>query len=663
MSWIHSKTAYCGFAVLLSVLTLPVGSAAQIPIAAEEGHLNSSPNGRGGRFFTHPDGHLMYMSAWEIFHSQDGGLTWGEPVPMSVTDRPARTSLRDAVRLQSGKLGVLGLMEQDPGENNFVVNELYWWTSADEGLTWNARIRINPGGQLGVPYSGGALFQTSEGRLVLPVRSFALAHDGIREAVDPVATIGENTYGLTRHALVPEMETTFCYLSDDEGTTWFRSEREVFVWKDDGAGGMWPFDEPVAVELRNRDLLMFGRTTLGRIYQTISKDGGLRWSSPEPTQLASSYSPSQLVRLPQTGDLLCVWNQVSPAEIRQGFWRGRLSCAISKTDGATWENFQVIDVQGLDPMAQVLPGTPEMVRQDPNIGRLPTYYGYVHYPAIGFHGDNVIIRYKRRVYHPRRKNSDRMVILPVNWFYPQSEPTEAVAQKIDCEGEYRLHLQGVDRAPSGNFYWSFTDKLVKTDAGGRALASTEVDNHHGDLTYFRGKVYVAVNFGAFNEIGTKADSWVFAYHAKDLSLAEIHYIPQVIYGAGGLATDGKKFLVVGGLPEKLEHNVIYEYDMNFQFVKQHKIGGGYTKMGIQTASYANGFWFLGCYGEPRQTLVLDSELNLVTKANFDCAYGITTAENDKLWVARDRTNPQNKHEGWIQNAHFKLDSGLKLLHE
>ena len=53
----------------------------------------------------------------------------------------------------------------------------------------------------------------------------------------------------------------------------------------------------------------------------FSGDGGNTWSYVEPTHVASSYSPAMLRRIPTTGDLLCIWNNVGADEIRNGFRR------------------------------------------------------------------------------------------------------------------------------------------------------------------------------------------------------------------------------------------------------------------------------------------------------------------------------------------------------
>lgn len=49
-----------------------------------------------------------------------------------------------------------------------------------------------------------------------------------------------------------------------------------------------------------------------------------------------------------------------------------------------------------------------------------------------------------------------------------------------------------------------------------------------------------------------------------------------------------RFLVVGGLPEGVNENYVYEYDRNFKFVKKQALASGHTHLGIQTAAFADG---------------------------------------------------------------------------
>ena len=78
-----------------------------------------------------------------------------------------------------------------------------------------------------------------------------------------------------------------------------------------------------------------------------------------------------------------------------------------------------------------------------------------------------------------------------------------------------------------------------------------------------------------------------------LKLLAKHKVPQVKHGAGGIAERKGRFMVVGGLPEGVPENYVYEYDKNFKF-KRHVIKSGWTRLGIQAATFAQG-WF-ACYG-------------------------------------------------------------------
>ncbi|WP_277558760.1 hypothetical protein [Ereboglobus sp. PH5-10] len=188
---------------------------------------------------------------------------------------------------------------------------------------------------------------------------------------------------------------------------------------------------------------------------------------------------------------------------------------------------------------------------------------------------------------------------------------------VTCEGVYPGHLQGITTNGADAIYWSFTTALVKTTPAGKVLKKINVINHHGDLTFANGKVYVAVNDyvsekpGQFNHPNPNnpARQWVYEYDA-DLNFLARHSVPQVIHGAGGVAHHKGHFWVVGGLPgpwaggfdpEKYNKNHLYEYDVAFRFVKAHELATGNTDMGIQTVEFGGGRWWFGTYeGSPRR---------------------------------------------------------------
>ena len=91
-----------------------------------------------------------------------------------------------------------------------------------------------------------------------------------------------------------------------------------------------------------------------------------------------------------------------------------------------------------------------------------------------------------------------------------------------------MHQQGMDCDRNGAnaaMFFSTTNHIIKTDLDGNVLALASVQYHHGDLTYYDGKVYVAAEFGSMNTLGDFDDTWVYVYDAKDLSLVAKHPVP------------------------------------------------------------------------------------------------------------------------------------------
>ena len=221
---------------------------------------------------------------------------------------------------------------------------------------------------------------------------------------------------------------------------------------------------------------------------------------------------------------------------------------------------------------------------------------------------------------------------------------------VRCEGDYPGHLQGVCTNNRDAIYWSFTTVLVKTDADGRVLKKIDVVNHHGDLCFHDGKLYVAVNLGLFNRPAGRADSWVYVYDAGTLDELARHKTPEVVHGAGGIAVRDGRFYVVGGLPPGVEENYVYEYDSSFDFKKRHVLTSGYTRLGIQTAAFVDGYFWFGCYGNPRVLLKADKSLKLVGRWELDASLGIVSAGDGKLLVAHGGRQADKRNTGQLELA-------------
>ena len=206
-----------------------------------------------------------------------------------------------------------------------------------------------------------------------------------------------------------------------------------------------------------------------------------------------------------------------------------------------------------------------------------------------------------------------------------------VTEDINCPGSYDGHQQGMATDGKNAIFWSHTTQLAKTDMHGNLLKVIDVPSHHGDMDYYDQKVYVAVNLGGFNGNG-QSDSWVYVYDAKDLSFISKHPVPELVFGAGGIAIHNGRFIVVGGLPTDYQENYVYEYDSNFNFKKRHTIKSGHTAVGIQTAAWFKGYWWFGCYGMPDNPGLLktDDSFNLVATYDLNFSFGIIGINGDKF---------------------------------
>ena len=369
---------------------------------------------------------LMIWSGLTISYSDDRGRTWSANEPLQtcgerIIGTGAPTCL---VRLQSGKLGLLYGRFSGTAGGTLAGYALCFRTSDNEGESWSKEIAINLPGETASNYHD-VLFQLRSGRLVLPTRFCPPCTFPELKDAGAYGTFQGKRFKTEGHAHGPEIDTSQVYFSDDEGATWARGPQDIVIWHQDGYGGMWPCDEPGAVELRDGRLLMMFRTTLGRLYQSFSDDEGLTWSLPQPTVLASSYSPCRLRVIPTTGDLLCVWNQVSRAEIRRGFRRSRLSLAISTDDGNSWGHFKTLELGGPQDRSERIDLDAEigMVRSEKEIGELPADMIYVSYPNARFFGDEVVLLYDfgpqldASTDPPSWPRYRKIVIRPIAWLY------------------------------------------------------------------------------------------------------------------------------------------------------------------------------------------------------------------------------------------------------
>ncbi|MFC5411081.1 glycerophosphodiester phosphodiesterase family protein [Larkinella bovis] len=223
-----------------------------------------------------------------------------------------------------------------------------------------------------------------------------------------------------------------------------------------------------------------------------------------------------------------------------------------------------------------------------------------------------------------------------------------VHQTIVCEGAYEGHLQGICTDQKSSIYWSWTKAVVRTDRQGKILASVAAPSHQGDLCYRNGKLYVAVNLGAFNKPAGSAKSWVYEYDGITLQKLNEYPVPELVHGAGGMEYHDGKFMLVGGLVPGMNENYLYEYDEKFRFIRRHTVASGYTLMGIQTIAYANGTWWLGCYGKPPVTLRTDDRYQFQGQTVFDASLGIAPYSRTHMWIGSNVRLPGQGHVGRVR---------------
>jgi len=204
--------------------------------------------------------------------------------------------------------------------------------------------------------------------------------------------------------------------------------------------------------------------------------------------------------------------------------------------------------------------------------------------------------------------------------------------RIVCPGEYRGHLQGI--ATDGkSIYWVFSRDIVKTDLDGKVAAKAKLPHHGGDPCWHEGRLYVPVCGSGFNrklKPGAVSENYVFVFDA-DLKPLKKYHIPELEYGAGGIAVKDGRFFVVGGRPDGIPGNTIYEYDADFKPIGRHEAEFDSLK-GIQTANYASGRWYFGCYGTGGFTVETDEEFRVTRRLRPGAAIGAVILPGGKVLV-------------------------------
>jgi sialidase-1 len=237
--------------------------------------------------------------------SADGGLTW-ERHRLVTTTAPGDVNVYcpNLIRTLDGEI-LLIFMRQHTAEPRTLT--LHSWKSSDEGESFTEYCEFMAHSDLVL--CNAVVRRLDTGRLVLPV--------------NPQVDAPPGPWGLTYAAAV--------VYSDDDGLTWQEAANRVHLPL---RGAM----EPHVEQTRDGRVLMVMRNQLGALFISESADDGITWSLPQTTGLRSPESCPLLARIPDTGDLLMIWNNspYDPGFASHFGKRSPLTAAVSRDEGRTW---------------------------------------------------------------------------------------------------------------------------------------------------------------------------------------------------------------------------------------------------------------------------------------------------------------------------------------
>lgn len=344
-----------------------------------------------------------------------------------------RNSEGDFIQLKNGKiLFVYTYFTEGTGDN--AGAHLAGRYSDDNGETWTAEDSTIIGNEGGMNVMSVSLFRLADDKITLfylrknsesdCIPYIRTSTDEAKSWSEPVRCIEDSGYFVVNNDRVvrlksdriifptslhktPDSETTNigkirCYYSDDEGVTWKKGN-------DASNPKNATTQEPGVIELNDGRLMLFCRTESGVQYISFSSDDGENWSELQPGNIKSPLSPASIERIPQTGDLMLVWNNNYKA-IHDGGKRTPFNLSISKDEGATWEKTKTIE-------------------SDPN--------GWYCYTAIEFVGDQVLLGHCAG---DRSKNvglaTTHITRLSLDWIYSEATATPTI--EIDSNGIVEL---------------------------------------------------------------------------------------------------------------------------------------------------------------------------------------------------------------------------------
>lgn len=300
--------------------------------------------------------------------SFDQGITWADEDEVILPNEAGMNVMSvTLLRTLRGDLALFYLRKNS--EEDCRVHRV---VSRDEGKSWSEPVLCIP--EEGYyPTVNDRVIRLSSGRLLLPTSRHS-------SGIHPNGEWG-----------VFDRAVSMAFYSDDDGETWTRS-LDILEGPEDSISGL---QEPGVIELKDGRVMMWMRTDQGCQYQSFSEDEGQTWSKACPSNIISPLSPASIKRVPQTQDLLLIWNDHRNIDEARRGKRTPLCAAISKDEGRSWGPSQVIEDYNRN--------------------------GFYCYTAIEFFGDRVYLGYCAGAQTPVGGGTSQtnFAHFSYRWLYPE----------------------------------------------------------------------------------------------------------------------------------------------------------------------------------------------------------------------------------------------------
>lgn len=256
-------------------------------------------------------------------------------------------------------------------------------------------------------------------------------------------------------------------------------------------------------------------------------------------------------------------------------------------------------------------------------------------------------------------------------------------------GKYPLHLQGIAVSGNKTLYFSFTNRLIKTDPDGNILIDAEVKGGHlGDITWHCGKIYGTL-LGE-PRTGDPWDAWtsfqilVFDESLQllekiDLPLVQQYYRSKTngICGIDGI-TFGRvpggqtRMMIACAIKDEnatrhYQEDILLQYRTDGTYETEYYIPTGYNIFGTQNLSYEedSGNWWITAYApeadwHSKDTLYCISPdlKTIVGRWPFLSPYGFVPLGNRKYLCTENIRGADNYHTAVVRLCRFDPATGM-----